>query len=68
MNADVPRSAGLCSSCRHARVITNDRGSRFVLCERSRTEPQFPKYPPLPVLACAGYERAGEALAPQPTQ
>jgi hypothetical protein len=48
---------GLCPSCRHVRVITNDRGSRFLFCERSRTDPSYPRYPRLPVLACAGYER-----------
>jgi hypothetical protein len=41
------------------RVITNDRGSRFYLCSLSATDPRFPKYPPQPVCACAGYARAG---------
>ena len=37
------------------RVVTA-RGSRFVLCERSRTDPSFPRYPRLPVTDCAGFE------------
>ncbi|MFL5884839.1 MAG: hypothetical protein ACJ77M_07190 [Thermoleophilaceae bacterium] len=49
--------AGLCDSCRHQRVVRNRRGSVFSLCERSRTEPDYPKYPRLPVERCAGYER-----------
>lgn len=49
-------SPGLCLDCRHARVIENRRGSRFRLCERSRTDPAFPRYPRLPVLHCDGYE------------
>jgi hypothetical protein len=49
--------AGLCDSCRHQRVIRNTRGSSFSLCERSRTDPDFPRYPRLPVRACRGYER-----------
>jgi hypothetical protein len=49
-------SVGLCAACRHARQIRSDRGSRFWLCERSRTDPAFPKFPPLPVRACVGYE------------
>jgi len=49
---------GLCSVCRHGRVIRSDRGARFWLCERSRTDPMFPKFPPLPVRACAGFEPA----------
>ena len=54
----VPPAAGLCHHCRHARALANDRGSVFVLCERSRTDTRFPRYPPLPVLACAGFEVA----------
>ena len=36
--------------------IISDRGSQFVLCEKSKTDPNFPRYPRLPVLACTGYE------------
>ena len=49
-------AAGLCDSCAHQRLIRNTRGSEFSLCERSRTEPEFPRYPRLPVLECRGYE------------
>lgn len=49
-------ASGLCAACLHARVVTNDRGSRFVLCGRARTDPRFPRYPALPVRACPGYE------------
>jgi hypothetical protein len=55
MNASPPPT-GLCDSCRHARGITSGRGSRFVLCELSRTDARFPRYPRLPVLTCSGYE------------
>ena len=48
--------AGLCADCRHARRIVSARGSVFLLCERSRTDPAYPKYPRLPVRACAGCE------------
>jgi len=48
--------AGLCDSCAHQRVVTTTRGSRFSLCERSKTEPEFPKYPRVPVVECRGYE------------
>jgi len=50
------RGIGLCADCRFMRVIESDRGSTFYLCERSTTDPRFPKYPRLPVLRCAGYE------------
>lgn len=48
--------AGLCDACRHQRLVPNTRGSVFSLCERSRTEPAFPRYPRLPVLRCPGFE------------
>lgn len=48
--------AGLCETCRHCRVIGNDRGSRFLLCQRSRDDPRYPRYPRLPVIACQGFE------------
>jgi hypothetical protein len=48
--------AGLCDSCVHQRLVRNTRGSTFSLCELSRTDPAFPRYPRLPVRSCAGYE------------
>ena len=47
--------AGLCADCQHAQKIESARGSKFVLCELSATNPAFPKYPRLPVLKCSGY-------------
>ena len=47
---------GLCGVCRHSRLITPARGSVFRLCERSATDPAYPRYPALPVLRCAGFE------------
>jgi hypothetical protein len=50
--------AGLCETCLHQRLVRNTRGSEFSLCGRSKDEPdRFPKYPRLPVAACAGYEQ-----------
>ena len=51
--------AGLCDTCDHQRLVRNTRGSTFSLCERSRTDPDFPRYPRLPVAACTGYEERG---------
>ena len=50
-------SVGLCFDCQHARVIRSDRGSVFYLCRLSTTDPRFAKYPRLPVLSCAGYQK-----------
>jgi hypothetical protein len=52
----VPTPAGLCDLCVHQKVIRNTRGSTFSLCERSKVDARFPKYPPLPVGRCAGFE------------
>ena len=48
--------AGLCASCRHQKLIRSGRGSVFSMCLRARTDPAYPKYPPLPVTACRGHE------------
>lgn len=56
--------AGLCDSCKHQRVIRNTRGSVFSLCDRSKTDSRFPKYPRLPVRRCAGYERRAASGSP----
>ena len=49
---------GLCAVCKHRRVTGNRRGSLFHLCVLSKDDPRFPRYPPLPVLECTGFERA----------
>ncbi|HUA12433.1 MAG TPA: hypothetical protein VMA83_10555 [Solirubrobacteraceae bacterium] len=51
-----PRYGGLCPACAHRREVRNTRGSVFLLCERSRTEPEYPRYPRQPVLSCPGFE------------
>jgi hypothetical protein len=53
-------AVGLCATCRHSRRVETPR-STFWLCERSRTDPSFEKYPRLPVRECPGYEPAGVA-------
>lgn len=58
-------SAGLCATCVHARVISSDRGARFVLCELSKTDDRFRRYPSLPVLACRGHVRLENPQNPQ---
>ncbi|HKW87797.1 MAG TPA: hypothetical protein VJN21_03475 [Candidatus Acidoferrales bacterium] len=55
VSADERSRAGLCADCIHARKIKSDRGSRFYLCDLSRSDPTFPKYPRLPVAECRGY-------------
>jgi hypothetical protein len=57
---DANSRLGLCADCRHARLIESAKGSQFLLCQLSQSDPSFPKYPRLPILACAGY-------SPKPT-
>jgi hypothetical protein len=52
MNQD---RVGLCKRCTHARTLQSARGSGFWLCLLHERDARFAKYPPLPVLACAGY-------------
>jgi hypothetical protein len=51
-----PTGAGLCDSCAHQQLVRNTRGSSFSLCRRSREDPDYPRYPRLPVRECRGYE------------
>ena len=48
--------AGLCDSCVHQKLVRTGRGSEFSLCERSKTDARYAKYPPVPVLRCPGHE------------
>jgi hypothetical protein len=38
----------------------NTRGSVFLLCKLSRTDKTFPKYPPVPVVKCAGFKTSDD--------
>ncbi|HEY1833843.1 MAG TPA: hypothetical protein VGG08_05350 [Solirubrobacteraceae bacterium] len=52
----VRPAVGLCDTCLHQQIVRNTRGSSFSLCRRSREDPDFPRYPRLPVLSCPGHE------------
>ncbi|HAC45618.1 MAG TPA: hypothetical protein DCF65_06060 [Chloroflexi bacterium] len=56
---------GLCASCKHSRAISGKQ-STFWMCELSRTDPSFPRYPRLPVLRCRGYEPKSDPDLPSP--
>jgi hypothetical protein len=40
--------------------VTSARGSTFYQCRLSFADARFPRYPPIPVVACAGFERGGD--------
>ena len=50
-------ASGLCSGCAHVQLVTSARGSTFYLCRLSFTDARFPRYPPIPVLNCSGFQR-----------
>jgi hypothetical protein len=54
-----PVGAGLCEGCVWTRELRNRAGSRFLFCRRSLQDRSFPRYPTLPVAACAGFEATG---------
>jgi len=58
MSHELSGKSGLCATCAHVRIVTTPR-SRFVLCEKSREDERFARYPRLPVVVCAGHEPAG---------
>lgn len=47
--------AGLCERCAHVQIVTG-RGSQFYRCRLSFSDPRFPRYPPIPVLQCSGFQ------------
>jgi len=56
--SDPDDRVGLCARCRHSRTVPS-RTSVFWMCELSKTDPRFAKYPRLPVVACVGFQPAG---------
>jgi hypothetical protein len=50
----------LCETCQNMREVRTAR-SRFLLCELSVTNDDYPKYPPQPVVRCAGFQPRDEA-------
>jgi hypothetical protein len=56
----IPGSAGLCAGCVHARAIVTRRGSTFVLCQASLTDPLLERYPRLPVRSCHAFDQSLE--------
>ena len=47
----------LCETCTWMQEVITPKGSRFLLCRLSQTDPDYPKYPPQPVVRCDGYRK-----------
>ena len=56
---------GLCATCVHLRLLRSPR-STFARCAKAERDPAFPRYPRLPVVACAGHRPAPREEAPAP--
>jgi hypothetical protein len=58
----------LCDRCEYSRLISNSQGSTFLLCEYSRLDTSYARYPRLPVLACMAFQekQGGEGPAVEP--
>jgi hypothetical protein len=53
---DAPRF-GLCDHCAHQKLVKSGRGSTFSMCRLGLKDPDWPKYPAMPVSACPRFER-----------
>lgn len=64
----LPVHPGLCATCEHLRLLASKR-SVFARCGLADVNPEFVRYPPLPVRVCSGYrpvlEAPGSASEPQ---
>ena len=56
---------GLCNACRNQKVIVSGRGSKFSMCGLGLTDPDWPKYPRMPVLQCTRFEKSLETGSDQ---
>jgi hypothetical protein len=54
---------GICATCMHMTIICSDRGAIFYRCLLSDHDPQFPRYPRLPVRICKGWTEKAEGAA-----
>ncbi|HEV7492770.1 hypothetical protein [Baekduia sp.] len=52
---------GLCDRCAHQQLVKSGRGSEFSMCRLGLKDPDWPKYPRMPVLQCSRYEPAAAA-------
>jgi hypothetical protein len=66
MSVQEDPAVGLCARCRHARRVATPR-SLFWLCERSKVDTTYARYPRLPMQSCPGFE-PGTPQAPGPDE
>jgi len=52
---DAGMIESLCETCQNLQEVNTPKGSRFLLCRLSKSDPAYPKYPPQPIVRCDGY-------------
>jgi hypothetical protein len=57
MRSEDAMIRSLCETCALMREVVTPKGSRFLLCQLSKTNSAYPKYPPQPVVRCDGYQQ-----------
>ena len=55
MNPPLVQTAGLCAACASVRMVRSAKGSVFFLCEKSKDDVRYTRYPRLPILECPGF-------------
>lgn len=63
MDDEQRAPASQCPGCSHVRHVSTPR-SVFLLCQRSRDDDRYERYPRQPVRQCPGFEPAAEAQTP----
>jgi hypothetical protein len=51
---------GLCDRCVHQKLIKSGRGSVFSMCRLGLADPDWPKYPRMPVERCTRFEASSD--------
>jgi hypothetical protein len=57
----------LCETCALMRAVITLKGSRFLMCQLSQTNPAYPKYAPQPVVRCDGHQHKEQTSHREPT-
>ena len=50
----------LCARCKNVKLITNRRGSTFLMCLLHKEDERFMQYPPQPVEQCDGFREKSD--------
>ena len=56
----------LCTTCEYVRKVVTGTGSVFLMCELSRSDARYAKYPPQSVVRCSGYSQRTENICENP--